>query len=78
MQIFEQMINQIKNFGFIEWGFVVTIFLLLGVIAFYNKGTLKCKERLEQYEAELHDTNKKLEQAENKLYILNGGDIDED
>lgn len=29
----------------------------LAVILFYNKGTLKCKERLEQYESELKAAN---------------------
>ena len=78
MNFIEQLINTYKGFGFTEWGFVILIFILLGVIFFYHKGSMMCKQRIEQYEAELSDSNKKLEQAEHKLFILNGGDIDED
>ena len=50
MSFLQELINQFKGWSTSEWS-------LFAVILFYNKGTLKCKERLEQYESELKTAN---------------------
>lgn len=51
MSFLQELINQFKGWSTSEWSLFATCFIELAVILFYNKGTLKCKERLEQYES---------------------------
>lgn len=46
------------NFGVVEWLMVVTIFIELAFLIFYNKGILKAKDKLEAYEKELRECRK--------------------
>lgn len=76
--MFEQIIDCIKNFGTIEWSLLITCFIELFVILFFNKGILICKEKLMSYEEELRVVKENLDVAHNRITILKGGDIDED
>ena len=57
MSFLQELINQFKGWSTSEWSLFATCLIELAVILFYNKGTLKCKERLEQYESELKTAN---------------------
>ena len=76
--MFEQIIDCIKNFGTVEWSLVITCFIELVVILFFNKGILICKDKLMSYEDEIRGYRESLEHAQNQITILKGGDIDED
>ena len=76
--MFQQIIDCIKNFGTIEWSLIITCFIELVVILFFNKGILICKDKLMSYEEELRDVKNHLEKANNQITILKGGDFDED
>lgn len=57
MSFLQELINQFKGWSTSEWSLFATCFIELAVILFYNKGALKCKEHLEQYESELKTAN---------------------
>lgn len=57
MSFLQELINQFKSWGTCEWSLFATVLIELAVILLYNKGSLKCKERLEQYESELKTAN---------------------
>ena len=53
MELVNQFVEQIKNFGYVEWILVVTCFIELATIMLFNRGALKAQERIKQYELEL-------------------------
>lgn len=57
MSFLQQIIDLFKGWGVCEWSMFATCLIELAVIIFYNKGVLKCKERLEMYERELKTAN---------------------
>ena len=57
MSFLQELINQFNSWGTCEWSLFATVLIELAVILLYNKGSLKCKERLEQYESELKTAN---------------------
>lgn len=75
--MFEQIIDCIKNFGTIEWSLVITCFIELAVILFFNKGISICKAKLMSYEDEIRDYKDTLESSQNLTTILKGCDSDE-
>lgn len=57
MSFVNTIIEFMKGWGVTEWSLFATVLIELAVILLYNKGSLKCKERLEQYESELKTAN---------------------
>lgn len=78
MNFFNQVIEQFKGFGTVEWGMIICIIALLITLFAFYKGLMICKDRLVAYEDELHNANKLLEHAQNEILILKGGEEDED
>lgn len=67
MNFLQSIVEVMKGWGAVEWSFVATIVIELFVILFYNKGALKCQEKLLQYEVEL----KELKEQNERLQTVN-------
>ncbi len=50
--LFNILSNHLSSFGFIEWGLIVLVAILLVTLFIFNKGALKCKIVIEQLEKE--------------------------
>lgn len=67
MNIINSIIDTFKGFDLTTWVFLFTCLIELGVILFYNRGVLKCKEKLEQYEDEIRQLKIKVKDQKELL-----------